>query len=94
MPTGDEQLSSDEASSRAGHIMAAAIVDAIGLVDPQVVILGGGLGSSSSVYTEALLAEADALLARRPNAPAILRSKLDNRGGVIGAGLSAYDADR
>ncbi len=84
----------DEASSLAGRIMAAAIVNAIGLLDPQAVILGGGLGSSSGAYTTALVAEAGALLARRPNAPAILRSKLDNRGGVIGAGLKVFEADR
>ncbi len=83
-----------EASSRAGRIMAAAIVSAIGLVDPEAIVLGGGLGSSSGAYTTALTTEAEVLLARRPNAPAILRSELDNRGGVIGAGLRAFEVDR
>lgn len=90
----DDRRSAETASSQAGRIMAGAIVAAIGLVDPQAVVLGGGLGSSSGAYTEALVAEATTLLARRPNAPAILQSALENRGGVIGAGLKALKAGR
>ena len=61
--------SSDEVGVRAGRIVGAAIAAAVGLVDPQAVILGGGLGSSSGPYTESLIAEAERLLARRPHAP-------------------------
>ncbi len=86
--------SSDELAARAGRIVAAAIVAAVGLVDPEVVILGGGIGSSQGPYTESLIDEAGQRLARRPGAPVILRSQLGNRGGMLGAGLAAHQGSR
>ncbi len=80
----------DDLAARAGRIVGGAIAAAVGLVDPGVIILGGGLGSSEGPYTDALIAEANRLLARRPGPPAIRRSRLGNRGGVVGAGLTAH----
>lgn len=91
---GHASPSSADVASRAGRIVAGAIAVTVGLVDPEVVILGGGLGSSTGPYTESLIEEATRLLARRPNAPVILQSRLADRGGVIGAGLTAHDVGR
>ncbi len=84
----------DDVAARAGRIVAEAIATVVGLVDPQVIILGGGLGSSSGPYTDSLIEEATRLLARRPGGPAVLRSGLGNRGGVIGAGLTVHQVGR
>ena len=83
-----------ELASRAGRIAASAIAVAVGLVDPEVVILGGGLGSSPGPYSQALIAEAHELLARRPDGPTVIQSPLGNRGGVIGAGLAVHQLCR
>ena len=84
----------DHVRAQAGRIVAAAIVSAIALVDPGLVILGGGLGSSNGAFTESLIAHARELLERRTGAPPIRRAHLGNRGGVIGAGLLAHDLAR
>lgn len=91
---GAADRSTDDLASEAGRLVGAAVAVTVGLLDPEAVILGGGLGSSSGPYTDSLIAEAERRLARRPNPPPIVRSRLGHRGGVIGAGLAAHRACR
>lgn len=84
-----EDLGDDQAHPRGGRLVAEALATVVRLVDPQAIILGGGLGSSRGPYAQALHARYRELAESRPNPPPLFRSTLGNRGGVIGAGLAA-----
>lgn len=77
--------------ARAGHIVGSAIVSTIELFDPELIVLGGGLGTSTGPFTEALISRAGELLERRPDAPSIRQSHLGSGAGLLGAGLLAHE---
>lgn len=87
---GTDGLAADDIAGRAGRITARALADVVHLLDPAAVIVGGGLGSSSGPYTEALARQFELLTASRPAAPALLRAQLSNDAGAIGAGLLVH----
>jgi len=73
----------------AGHIMAEALAAVVRIVDPELIILGGGLGTSDGNYVNGLRSHYETLMRARPNPPPLLQSELSNRGGRIGAALAA-----
>lgn len=89
----EAEIVAAEIGVRAGHIVGSAIVSTIELFDPELVVLGGGLGTSTGPFTEALISRADELLERRPGAPSIRQSLLGSRAGLLGAGLRAHERD-
>ncbi len=87
--TTDPQL--DEARHRAGRIVGAAIVSAISLLDPALVVVGGGLGTADSPFFDELARHVHSAASSRPNPPAVDRAMLGGRAGVVGAGLAGHD---
>lgn len=74
----------------AGEAVGAAVAHLVNLVDPQAVVLGGGLGLAGGLYRESL---AKALREYvwsdlHRNVP-LLSAELGNDAGIIGAALSA-----
>lgn len=99
--TGETVTGAREVISRAdrGDSQAAAVVDsaahalgvslawAVHLVDPQLIVLGGGLGTSGGRWADLVR---DAYAARsRPHAPSVTKAELGADSGVVGAGLVA-----
>ena len=84
----------DEARRRAGSMVATAIDSAILLVDPELVVVGGGLGSADSAFFDELERQYRSSVSRRPNPPALGRALLGGQAGVVGAGLAAHDHAR
>ena len=90
MTSGPGTSGPGTSGTRAGEIVARALADLVLLVDPAVVVIGGGLGSSRGPYTEALARQFSHLTRRRPAAPALLQARLGNDAGAIGAGLLVH----
>lgn len=83
----DAQL--DVARQQAGRIVGAAIADLVALLDPEIVVIGGGLGAAGGSFGTSLAAQYEASTAARPGPPVLVTSALGERAGRIGAGLLA-----
>lgn len=81
---------SENTMVRAGQLVAASLVSMVHLLDPELVVLGGGIGSADGPYSTAVIQHAQELLVGRPDSPPIRRSKLGAQAGLIGAGLAAH----
>lgn len=88
---------SDRGDSRAAAVvdsaaqaLGAALAWAVHLVDPERIVLGGGLGTSGGRWADLVR---DAYVARsRPQAPDVTAAGLGADSGVVGAGLVALSA--
>ncbi len=89
-----DEIGADEIRARAGRIVAQALADLVHITDPAAVIIGGGLGSSTGPYTEALIHYFNVLTRHRRAAPALLQTRLGNQAGAIGAGLLVHQRSR
>ena len=69
--------------------VAAALRSCIAILDPDVVVLGGGIGAADGVVASTCRAELSDLLTR-PNPPAVIPARLGSRAGLIGAGLAGW----
>ncbi|MFM1966238.1 MAG: hypothetical protein RL134_1963 [Actinomycetota bacterium] len=74
-------------AASAAHALGSAIAWAVDLVDPELVVLGGGLGSSGGWWLDEVRTRYLAL--SRPHAPRIVPAALGSDSGVIGAALAA-----
>ncbi|MFN0284029.1 MAG: ROK family protein [Kineosporiaceae bacterium] len=72
----------------AARALAHALHWVVALVDPECVVLGGGLGTSRGPWAAALDARFAALTAGRPGGPPLLRAELGSDAGAIGAALA------
>jgi len=86
---GVEALLMVTASARA---IAHAIGWAVGLIDPGVVVLGGGLGTSAGVWADALRSEYHAVTSARPDPPELRVAALGTDAGLVGAALASMEA--
>ena len=77
--------------ARAGRIVATALSNAVQLLDPAAVILGGGLGTSGGEFSESLTRHYRELTSSRPEPPPLMQARLGPRAGVVGAGLLALE---
>lgn len=77
--------------ARAGRIVATALSNAVQLLDPAAVILGGGLGTSGGEFSESLTRHYRELTSRRPEPPPLMQARLGPHAGIIGAGLLALE---
>lgn len=86
---GDELAG--EILARAAEIFGRAMVGMVNLLDPQLIVVGGGLGQKTPVWVEA----ADAAIRREALAGRadvrVVPAELGNDAGVIGAGALAFD---
>ena len=82
----------DEMSRRAGRLVAASLASLVHLMDPEIIVLGGGLGSGRGPYSDAVIDHAEELFSTRPDPPRVRRSMLGPDAGLVGAGLTALRA--
>lgn len=85
----DERL--ETARRRAGRVVGTALASAVALLDPEIVVVGGGLGTSFGSFFDEVSDRFLTLTATRPAAPPLLRSALGTRAGVVGAGLIVHE---
>lgn len=79
-----------DALESAGRAVGTALAGTVlPLLDPPLIVLGGGLGSAETPYWTALTETYDRLAARRPNPPSVVRAKLGADAGLVGAALFA-----
>lgn len=65
---------------------AQAVANAVTLVDPQAIVIGGGLASIDEIYTEGVARLRELAFCDRYETP-ILRNRLGNSAGVVGAAM-------
>jgi predicted NBD/HSP70 family sugar kinase len=68
------------------HFFARGIANVINVLDPDAVVLGGGLGNIDELYTEGVPRVVDHLFNPRMDTR-FLRPKLGDSAGVFGAAL-------
>ena len=73
------------AASAVAHALGACVA----VLDPDLVVLGGGIGCSDSLLPR-LAAEELATLLTRPNPPGVVPASLGARAGLLGAALLAW----
>ncbi len=83
---GDARAAAVVASSAIA--LGSALAWAVSLVDPEIVVLGGGLGTSGGAWFELVLERYRAL--GSPGIPPVVAARLGAESGVIGAGLVAW----
>lgn len=76
----------------AGRALGRALAQLVALLDPGVLVLGGGLGTTEGIFRDAIQAEYAGRTARRPGAPPVETSVLGAAAGLIGAGHLAWSA--
>jgi glucokinase len=74
----------DSSARATAHALHAAVA----LLDPERVVLGGGLGTSRGRWAQVLRECYADLTSRRPGAPALVRSALGADAGIVGAALA------
>jgi glucokinase len=72
----------------AARALAHALHWVVALVDPECLVLGGGLGTSDGPWARALRVRFAALTAARPAGPQLVRAALGPDAGAIGAALA------
>jgi glucokinase len=73
----------------AARAVAAAVRSCIAILDPDVVVLGGGIGAADGVVASACRTELCELLTRA-DPPAVVPARSGARAGLIGAGLTGW----
>ncbi len=91
----DAANSGDEAATRimgrVGHILGEALVGIVNLLNPQMLVIGGGIGESCPLIIErASEAIATGALAGRRDVT-VVPALLGNEAGVVGAASMAFD---
>lgn len=77
----------ESAGSAVGAALAGTVLP---LLDPPLIVVGGGLGSADTPYWTALNESYDRLAARRPSPPPVVRAVLGPHAGLVGAALFAF----
>lgn len=91
----DARASAGDALARevlvsAGTAVGWAITALVQVLDPPLVVLGGGVGASGGLLARTALRVAGEL-ARRPAPPPVEPSRAGSEAGLVGAGLLAWD---
>ena len=81
-----EDGAADRTLDRFFHFFAKGIANIINVLDPDAVVLGGGLSNIEALYTEGVEQIAEHLFNPRRDTP-ILRAQLGDSAGVFGAAL-------
>jgi glucokinase len=89
--SGDPQAG--QVIEEAAALLGSALGLAAGMLDPEALVIGGGLGSSSGLYWERLESEIRRhIWSTETRNLAIRQAELGSRAGVIGAAFAAYMA--
>lgn len=80
-----------EIMSRVGDVLGAALVGLVNLLNPQAIVVGGGIGESCPLVSERAAAriQSEALAGRRD--VRVLPAELGNDAGIVGAAALAFD---
>jgi len=78
----------------AGIALARALVGQVAVLDPQRVVVGGGLGCAPGLMADMVRQTYETLTGRRPNAPALLTAQTGDDAGLLGAAAVAQAACR
>jgi glucokinase len=73
----------------AARAVAAALRSCIAIVDPDVVIVGGGIGAADGPLVTTMRADLDGLLPRAAP-PAVVAARAGEQAGLVGAGLVGW----
>ena len=75
----------------AGEVLGRALVGVVNLLNPKLVIVGGGIGESCGFLVEraAEVIDGEALAGRRD--VRVVQAELGNDAGVLGAAALAFD---
>lgn len=86
---GDETAS--EIMGRVGFVLGKSLVGVVNLMNPQMIVVGGGIGESCPLLLEraAQVISDEALAGRRD--VKVVPAELGNDAGVVGAGALAFD---
>jgi len=68
-----------------------SLANIINTIDPDVIVLGGGLSNHQNLYTKALQTIYKNIFCEEPNTP-ILKNVLGDSAGVIGAAIIGKNA--
>jgi glucokinase len=76
---------------RVGDVLGEALVGLVNLLNPQAILIGGGIGESCPLVIERAAAriQAEALAGRRD--VSVVMASLGNDAGVVGAAALAFD---
>jgi glucokinase len=77
--------------STAASALTYALRDCVLLLDPDLIVLGGGVGTSGGELPVKVREALPGLL-RRPRPPQVVPAQAGAEAGLIGAGLGAWDA--
>ncbi len=82
-----------QAIEEAAALLGSALGMAIGMLDPEALVIGGGLGSSSGFYWSRLESEIRRhVWSEETRKLAVRQAELGTQAGVIGAALAGYMA--
>jgi glucokinase len=73
----------------AARALAAAVHSCIAILDPDAVVLGGGIGAADGPLANTMLVELSRMLTRA-DPPSLRAARLGNGAGLIGAGLAGW----
>lgn len=76
----------------AGRAVATALGWVVALLDPDVVVLGGGIGAGPALDVPGFASAYRTATGRRPGAPDLVRARHGARSGLVGAALIAEQA--
>lgn len=85
---GDQEA--ERILTSAGTALGHVCSQLASLLDPDEIVLGGGLGTSPGMLHDAMLASYTRATTRRPSAPPIVTSALGSDAGLVGAGHLAW----
>ena len=78
------EAAAKETILRLCHFFGKAVSVVVNILDPDVIIIGGGVGNIEAIYTEGKKALKDFIFNNRVDVP-ILRPSLGDSAGVFGA---------
>lgn len=88
-------LAAIEVLEEAAQVLGSFLALLVGVVDPEVLVLGGGIGASAGPYVEAVVRWARRYIwAEHVRGLPIRRAALGSAAGMIGAGVAALEAVR
>ena len=84
-----------ETFRQVGRYLGIALTDLINVLNPEIVVIGGGAAGAWDLFIEAVQNEIRQRAFKQPAAAAkIVRARLGNNAGILGAACVAHQTDR
>ena len=74
----------------AGVALGAALANVSQILDPETLVLGGGLGSGKNLLTASAIEQCLRVLSHRPSPPTLVQASLGHRSALIGGAALAW----